>query len=90
MKTERLFDKSSKISAFEAVVVSCEQLESGECAAVLDKTAFFPNEGGQSCDTGVIGGARVLSVDEADGVTYRAISPEETSFRSKGASPPSQ
>ena len=68
MKTERLFDKSSKIDRFEAVVLSCEQVEGGEYAAVLDKTAFFPNEGGQACDTGVIDGATVLSVDEIDGV----------------------
>ena len=68
MKTERLFDKDSKISSFEAVVISCEQAESGEYSAVLDKTAFFPNEGGQACDTGVIDGARVISVDEVDGV----------------------
>ena len=73
MKTERLFDKSSKIESFEAVVLSCEQIESGEYAAVLDKTAFFPNEGGQSCDTGVIDGARVLSVDERDGVIIHTL-----------------
>ena len=68
MKTERLFDKSSKIDRFEAIVLSCEQLENGQFAAVFDKTAFFPNEGGQSCDTGVIEGATVLSVDEMDGI----------------------
>lgn len=68
MKTKRLFDKSSKIDRFEAVVLSCEQLEEGKYAVVLDKTAFFPNEGGQSCDTGVIEGTSVLSVDEKNGV----------------------
>ena len=73
MRTERLFDKSSKTDSFEAVVVSCERLESGEYAAVLDRTAFFPNEGGQSCDTGEIGGARVISVDENDGVITHTL-----------------
>ena len=68
MKTERLFDMDSKISSFEAVVLSCEEIAGGEYAVVLDRTAFFPNEGGQSCDTGVIGGASVLSVDEKAGV----------------------
>ena len=73
MKTERLFDKSSKISAFEAVVVSCEPKEGGEYAVVLDKTAFFPNEGGQSCDIGVIDCARVISVDEEGGVITHTL-----------------
>ncbi len=73
MKTERLFDKSSKIESFEAVVLSCVQREGGEYAVVLDRTAFFPNEGGQSCDTGVIDCARVLSVDECDGVIIHSL-----------------
>jgi len=73
MKTERLFDKSSKINSFEALVLSCEQTEGGEYAVVLDKTAFFPNEGGQSCDTGVIDGACVISVDEVDGVIVHMV-----------------
>jgi len=73
MKTERLFDKSSKIDRFEAVVLSCEQLEEGKHAMVLDKTAFFPNEGGQSCDTGVIGGSRVISVDEENGIITHTL-----------------
>ena len=73
MKTERLFDKSSKIDRFEAVVLSCEQIEEGKYAVALDKTAFFPNEGGQSCDTGVICGAKVLSVDEENGIITHTL-----------------
>ena len=67
-RTERLFDKDSKLNIFEATVILCSETESGEYAVILDKTAFFPNEGGQSCDTGVIEGVRVLFVDEKDGV----------------------
>lgn len=73
MKTERLFDKSSKIRVFEALVISCEQKCDGEYAVVLDKTAFFPNEGGQSSDRGEIGSAKVLSVDEADGIIIHTL-----------------
>lgn len=68
MRTERLFDIDSKITAFETTVLSCEKTDDGKFAITLDKTAFFPNEGGQTCDTGVIGGKKVLSVDERDGI----------------------
>lgn len=32
--------------------------------AVLERTLFYPNAGGQACDTGVLGGVRVLEVLE--------------------------
>jgi alanyl-tRNA synthetase len=32
--------------------------------AVLERTLFYPNAGGQACDTGVLGGVRVLEVFE--------------------------
>ena len=67
-KTERMFDKDSFLSKFQANVVSCEALCDGKYAVALDKTAFFPNEGGQACDTGRISDARVLSVDEKEGI----------------------
>lgn len=73
MKTERLFDKSSKIKEFEATVLSCEPKGDGKYAVILDKTAFFPNEGGQSCDGGIIGGVNVLSVDEFDGIIIHTL-----------------
>ncbi len=72
-RTERLFDESSKISAFEATVISCSELGDGKYAVVLDKTAFFPNEGGQACDRGVVGEANVLSVDERDGIIVHTL-----------------
>ena len=73
MKTERLFDKSSKIREFEAPVLSCEPKGDGKYAVILDRTAFFPNEGGPSCDGGIIGGVKVLSVDEFDGIIIHTL-----------------
>ena len=59
--TEKLYDKDSHIKEFSATVLSCEK--SGENYAVtLNKTAFFPEGGGQESDRGDIGGAAVLDV----------------------------
>jgi alanyl-tRNA synthetase len=72
-RTLRLFDLYPANSRFEATVVSCVETEGGKYEAVLDKTLFFPEEGGQSCDTGSVGGARVEYVFEKAGVIYHII-----------------
>ena len=72
-KTIRLFDISSKTANFDAMVTSCDECEGGNFEIVLDRTAFFPEEGGQSCDGGTLGGAAVLSVDERGGVIYHVV-----------------
>ena len=75
-KTVRLFDIDARMSLFDATVNACERLDDGKFSVILDKTAFFPNEGGQTCDTGRIGGASVLSVDEKEGIiTHLTDSP---------------
>ena len=59
--TEKLYDKDSHLKEFSAMVLSCEK--SGESYAVtLNKTAFFPEGGGQESDRGSIGEAQVLDV----------------------------
>ena len=72
--TEKLFYQDSHLTEFEAKVLSCEPVNpdilpghSGEYAAELDRTAFFPEGGGQYADTGVLGGVRVTDVQEKDG-----------------------
>ena len=65
--TERLYDNDSYLRAFNARVLSCEKTEGG-FAVVLDRTAFFLEEGGQSADTGTLGNARVTDVKIKDGV----------------------
>ena len=66
--TIRLFDLMPEELRFEARVFSCAQAADGTFRAVLDRTAFFAEGGGQPADTGVLGGARVLDVHEQDGV----------------------
>ena len=72
-RTLRLFDLYPTRSGFEANVVSCDACEDGKYTLILDKTLFFPEEGGQSCDTGSVGGAKVEYVFEKAGVIYHII-----------------
>ena len=65
--TEKLYEVDSYVQSFTAQVVSCTPVPGG-FAVVLDRTAFFPEGGGQPCDTGRLGGARVLAV-HTDGET---------------------
>lgn len=64
--TEKLYYTESHIHEFSARVLSCEKAKKG-FAVVLDKTAFFPEGGGQPADTGLIGPAAVRDVQEQNG-----------------------
>ena len=61
--TEKLYYKDGYAKEFSATVVECRE-ENGRFAVILDRTAFFPEGGGQSADTGKIGNAKVLDVQE--------------------------
>ena len=64
--TEKLYYTDSHIHEFSARVLSCEKGKNG-FAVTLDKTAFFPEGGGQPADTGFIGPAAVRDVQERNG-----------------------
>lgn len=64
--TEKLYDLDSHLREFTARVISCEQ-DGKRWAVRLDRTAFFPEGGGQAADTGFLGSARVLDVQEDAG-----------------------
>ena len=75
METEKLFYADPFLTEFDARVLACEA-EKGGYAVVLDRTAFYPEGGGQPYDTGVLGGAEVLDVHEKAGViTHKCASP---------------
>ncbi len=67
--TKRLFDLDSMLAFFEANVLSSEKSENGY-VTVLDKTAFFPEAGGQKSDTGFLNGEEIFDVQEKDGIIY--------------------
>lgn len=66
MTTEKLYYIDSHLFDFEATVLDCRQVEKG-WAVILDRTAFFPEGGGQQADTGFIGAAPVRDVQEQGG-----------------------
>lgn len=70
--TEKLFYEDSHMKNFSAVVLSCEAVDDAY-EAVLDRTAFFPEGGGQYADTGVIDGVPVLDAHERGGVIYHKV-----------------
>ncbi|MBQ3795520.1 MAG: hypothetical protein II842_04435 [Butyrivibrio sp.] len=58
-KTIELYYESAYLKEFDAKVLSCQRLEKDAHGAdtfeiVLDRTAFFPEQGGQSSDVGTI------------------------------------
>lgn len=65
--TQKIYETDPYVQNFTAQVLSCTPAQGG-FAVVLDRTAFFPEGGGQPCDTGTLGAARVLAV-HTDGVT---------------------
>ena len=69
METEKLYYQDSFMEEFTATVLSCEEGNTGY-QVVLDRTAFYPEGGGQPADHGTLGGARVTDVHEKNGVVF--------------------
>lgn len=59
--TVKLYENDAYIKEFDATVLSCEECKDGYLLE-LDKTAFFPEGGGQQADTGFINDAKVTDV----------------------------
>jgi alanyl-tRNA synthetase len=67
--TEKLYYLDAYTKEFVATVVD-SYTDGDRAVVILDRTAFFPEEGGQSADTGYIGDAHVFDAREKNGVIY--------------------
>lgn len=86
--TEKIYDKDPHITEFEATVLSCSKDPlSGNYAVILDRTSFFPEEGGQGCDRGFLNGNPVLhvSIDKNNVITHLLPVPLPVSEKVKGS-----
>ena len=65
MEVRRLFYEDCHLTRFTAKVTGCTETEKG-WLVTLDATAFYPEGGGQACDLGTLGEARVLDARDKD------------------------
>ncbi len=70
--TEKLYEQDSYCREFKATVISCEQKDDFY-NIILDKTAFFPEGGGQAADLGAINDIEVLDVQIKDGEIFHKL-----------------
>lgn len=66
MATEKLYYLDSHMTRFTAAVLSCQPGKHGY-DVVLDRTAFYPEGGGQPGDRGTLGGVAVTDTHALDG-----------------------
>lgn len=71
--TRKLYYEDAYLREFEAEILSANDND-----IVLDATAFFPEEGGQSPDRGVLAGREVLDVQIIDGYIHHFLGQKVT------------
>ncbi len=67
MTTEKLYENDAYLRRFTATVLSCAPGKNG-FDVVLDRSAFYPEGGGQPGDSGTLNGVAVTDTHTADGV----------------------
>lgn len=84
-ETVKLFYEDSHMHEFDATVLSC-QPDGDTYRVVLDRTAFFPEGGGQYGDIGTLNGVKVVDTREKDGIVYhRTEAPIEEGSTVRGS-----
>lgn len=74
-ETIKLYDRDAYATEFEADIISCEpnKADDKQFDIILNQTLFFPEEGGQSPDMGILGGYRVVDVQIKNGVITHTV-----------------
>lgn len=65
---EKLYYDTPYLKIFEAEVENCDENKNGHFDVILNRTAFYPEGGGQPSDTGTINDVNVIWVHEKNGV----------------------
>ena len=85
METEKLYYQNPYLTAFTARVLTCEPSKTSYLVT-LDRTALYPEGGGQPADHGTLGGVAVTDVHEKDGVIFHTCgAPVEIGTEVEGA-----
>lgn len=85
MKTERIYETDVYCKEFTAAVLSCVPGKKKGYEVVLDRTAFFPEGGGQPGDRGTLGGVPVTDTHErGDEVVHLTAAPLEVGASVEG------
>lgn len=70
----KIFYEDIHITEFDAIVTDCIYDEQAKChQIILDRTAFFPEEGGQIADKGSLNGQPVLDVRIKEDIIYHVV-----------------
>ena len=72
METEKLYHADPFLKEFTATVLDCQAGKNGY-TVTLDRTAFYPEGGGQPADHGTLDGAAVTDVHEKNGVIFHNV-----------------
>ena len=72
METEKLYYADPFLKDFTATVLDCQPGKNG-FVVTLDRTAFYPEGGGQPADHGTLDGAAVTDVHEKNGVVLHNV-----------------
>ena len=72
METEKLYYADPFLKEFTATVLDCQAGKNGY-TVTLDRTAFYPEGGGQPADHGTLDGAAVTDVHEKNGVVLHNV-----------------
>ena len=73
-RTQKLYLADPYTTTFQAKLLRCETLSDGRIAAVLDKTYFYPESGGQRADRGTVANVEIADVwEDENEVVYHGL-----------------